>query len=105
LVDRIICVGMPIGVGVCDLDAAEGLASDHTRALILGTIHGFEQAVVFVGVSVWPTIDSDRLNIARWIEATAREHASELFPNILLEGLEFCRDQFIAAGTVLIFAI
>src|SRR5579862_302046 len=105
LIDRGVRVSVPVGIGVRNLDSPEGLASDHTRTLGDRPVQRLEQIVVFVGIAVRPAIDRDGLDVARWIETSGRQGASELIAYMAFERLEFRAQQFASSCAVLILVI
>src|SRR5271157_4057676 len=96
---------MAVGVRVRDLDSSEGLPSNHTRTFGRRPVDRLEQFVVFVAISVRPTIHRDRLNVASGIEAARCEYAAKLISYLTLEGFEFCADELPPSCPVLVLAI
>src|SRR3984957_16430270 len=68
LIDGRVGVRKGFSVGIRDGNAAKGLPPDDAGLLIFGPIR-IEKRIVFVGVAMRPTIDGDRLNVARGIES------------------------------------
>src|SRR5215831_7937622 len=102
LVDRDVGVCVTVGVGIRDVNASERLTTDDAWTLGIGPIQWFEQRIVLVGVTVRPSIDSDALNVARGVEASTGEHASELIADVALEYVEGCGHQLVASSAVLV---
>ena len=98
-------VCMAIGVGIGNVDAAECLASDYTRALGGWPVDRFKQRVVLVGIAVRPTVDCNRLNVVSGIETSRRKYPAKLITNVALEDIERRADQFVSPSPILIFAI
>src|SRR5215471_18676927 len=74
LIDSDVGIGMAIGIGVGDGNPPEGLSANHTRTLGVRTIQRLKELIVFVGVTVRPAIDGNRLNVTRRIETSSRQH-------------------------------
>ena len=68
---------MAIGVGIGNVDAAECLASDYTRALGGWPVDRFKQRVVLVGLAVRPTVDCNRLNVVSGIETSRKKYPGQ----------------------------
>src|ERR1700678_987921 len=68
LIDSRVGVGESFGVGIRDRDSSKGLTANYAGLLIFRPIR-VEKRIVLVGVAMRPTIDRDRLNVARRIEA------------------------------------
>src|SRR5450631_4263723 len=87
LVNRCVRVGERFSVGIRDGNSAEWLSADNAGLFILRPIR-IVKRIVFVGVTVRPTIDGNRLNIARWIEAARPEHRAQLLTDVAFGGGE-----------------
>src|SRR5712691_4889260 len=71
-------------------------ARSHT-AVLRGPTRG-PQGVVLIGISVWPPVDRDGDDIARWIEACWRQHATEFVADVLLERGKGRGQEFLTAA-------
>ena len=112
--DRAICLadrgfghGVRGGVGVGDGDPPEGLAPQLAwtaprRHLIPHPRHFTGLQVLAVGVAVRPSVDRDRLDVARRVETTRLERAAQLVTDLALEGLEGGFQQIMATDPPLL---
>src|SRR5579871_3669902 len=101
LVDCSVRVSGSGSVGICYGDSPEPFACNFDRALACGPL-GIEEIVVFIGVTVRPSVDGYGADIARGVEATGAEDAAKLITDISLEGLERSGKQITSADFVLI---
>jgi hypothetical protein len=99
-----VCLCVSVGVGVCDGDPSEGLSADHARAFRIRPIQRLKEPIVFVGIPVRPSIYRDGFYVRGRIEASRRQHASQLIAHLTLEGFKLRAEQLPPPCSVLIFA-
>src|SRR5205823_13481854 len=97
-----IYLGIGAGVGMGNSDAAEGLSRNFAGQLSALEPELVPQGVVLVCVSMRPTVDGNRGNVSRGIEATRTECARKLLANFALNGFEISCEQFNPAHTMLV---
>lgn len=103
LVNCCVRIGTGGSIGIRDRDSSKLLSPDHARVLF-GRPLSIKQGIVFVGVSVRPTIHRDCGDIAGGIEAYWREHAIQLLTDIPLKIRKGSANQFVSAHPVLLAA-
>src|ERR1700693_602096 len=102
LIDGLVCVGVSTSVGVSDGDAPVGLARYFAGSLSSLQPKRIEQRVVFVGVTVGPTIDRNGRDVACGIEAAGTQCARQLLADVAFHGLEAGGVKLHAARDVLL---
>ena len=100
LIDGYIGVGGGARVGIGDGDTAVGFTADFVRRLS-GRPLRIEERVIFIAVTVRPTVNRDGFDVASRIETTGTEATRELIANVALESFERRYKQFQSAGFVL----
>ena len=100
LIDSYISVGGGAGVGIGNGDAAARFTTDFVRRLARIPLR-IEERIVFIAITVRPTVNRDGFDVARRIEAAGTEATRELIANVALESFEGRYKQFHAAGFVL----
>src|SRR5579863_2200311 len=103
LIDGNVRVGVAIGVGIRNMNAAERLPSNYAGTIGIWLVQWFKQRVVLVGVTVRPAIHGNPLNVSSGVESAAGEHTSKLIANVALECFEWCSQQLVTPGSILIF--
>src|SRR5665811_612356 len=104
LVDGNVGISVPIGIGICDRNPSKRLPPDHARTLRIRAVQRFEEAIVFVGITMRPPIDSDCLDVRGRIESPSRKHAAQLIAHLMLKGFELRAEQFPSSRPVLVLA-
>src|SRR5262245_12460702 len=101
LIDGDVGVGRRAGIRIGDGDPSELPPANFMRRLARGPSWVVER-VVFVAVAVRPTVDRDRLDVARRIEPALAEDARELIADVAFEGRERRLQQLHPASLVLL---
>src|SRR6202166_2300213 len=100
LIDGLVCVGVPSGIGIGDGDAAAALAGDFIGRGSLGL--RIEQGIRTVGIAMRPAIDRDRHNVAPRLKSTRTQHAVKLVGNSRLVFRERRTQQQLPSQTKLL---
>ena len=88
MIDGYIGVGGGARVGIGDGDTAVGFTTDFVRRLA-GIPLRIEERIVFVAITVRPTVNRDGFDVARRIETTGTETTRELIANAVAS----CREN------------
>src|SRR4029077_19920092 len=104
LIDSGVRLGARAGVGIGDRNSAEGLPPNDPRLLPFFPVWIEESVrpIIFVSVTVRPTIHSDGLNVPRRIEARSAKHPSELITNIAFKFRKWGLHQLISPRAILL---
>src|SRR5579871_2607617 len=103
LINGNICIGVPVGIRVGNVNPPEGLTADDARTFGCGAIQRLKQRIVLVSVAVRPSVYGNCLNVASGVETSSGEHASELIANVAFENIKECGQQFVASCPILVF--
>src|ERR1700741_789884 len=87
LIDRLVRIRKGSGIGIRNMNAPKRLAPDLTRRLPRRPFR-IVQRVVFIRISVRPTIDRDSLNVARRVKSSRTQGPAQLLPNVPLKSLK-----------------
>ena len=101
LVDRNVGVGVAVCVRVSNVNSSKRLPANYAWALGIRPVERFEERVVFVGVSVRPTVYGDGLDVLCRIESSAGKHAAKLVADVALEDIEGRTQQFPSSRLIL----
>src|ERR1700735_239941 len=101
LIDRLVGVGGSRGIGVRNGNPPEALSCDIARPFPLRPVR-VPQRVVFVGISMGPAVNRNRLYIAGRIKTAATQHAHKLVADVSFKSLKGCSEQLVMPRTLLL---
>src|SRR4051794_16110999 len=102
LIDSRIGIGVGASIGICYRNAAEWLSRCHARLLAAFQPELIPKRIVFVGISVRPTVHCDGRDVSRGIEAALAKRSRELITDIAFKRFEGCVVKVEASGAMLL---
>ena len=85
------------------MNASERLPANHAWAVGIRTVQRLEERIIFVGITVRPSVHCDGLDVAGRVESASGQHASELIADVAFEDFKGRGHQLVASCPVLIF--